>query len=89
MEMKANTMREKVLEEIKSLPEEKLPEILKFIRSFRLGMQRANARPERVTSFAGSWRDMPDEMYDDFINDITKRRQAAFSGRRHRETDIS
>jgi len=89
MERKANTVREKVLEEIKSLPEEKLPEILNFIHSFRLGRQLSNAKADRVTSFAGSWRDLPDEIYNEFINDIAKRRQAAFSRRRNREADIS
>lgn len=89
MEMKANTVRELVLEEIRLLPEEELPAILSFIHSFRSGSQILNKRSNQVMRFAGSWRDLPEETYNEFIGDIAKRRQAAFSRRRDRETDIS
>jgi hypothetical protein len=88
MELNANTVREKVLEEIKLLPEDQLPEILSFIHSFRLRLAHLNAEPDQATSFAGIWRDMPDEIYAEFINDITTRRQTALSRRRNREAGI-
>lgn len=88
MQTDTNTVREKVLEEIKLLPDEKLPAVLNFILSFQLGRQLSNRKPDRVTSFAGSWRDMPEEFYNEFIGEITTRRQIAFSRRRNRETDI-
>lgn len=89
MEMKAITVREKVLEEIKSIPEEKLPEIFDFIHSFRLNTQLSIAKSDQAMSFAGCWQDMPDEVYDEFITEISQRRQAAFSRRRNREAGIS
>ncbi|KAA0230556.1 hypothetical protein EDS67_06530 [candidate division KSB1 bacterium] len=88
MQTDTNTVREKVLEEIKSLPDEKLSAVLNFIHSFQLDRQLVNIRPDHATHFAGSWRDMPEEIYNEFIGEITTRRKTAFSRRRNRETDI-
>jgi len=86
--MKTSTVLDKVLEEVKLIPTEKLPEILDVIHYFRVGLQFSNTRSNRTASFAGCWRDMPDDLYDEFVNEITERRQVAFSRRRDREALI-
>ncbi len=37
--------------------------------------------------YAGSWKDMPEAVYQDFINEVAQRRSQAFSRRQDRETD--
>jgi hypothetical protein len=86
--MKTTRVRKKVLEEIKLIPEEKLPEILNFIHHVRQDVQLSNIKSNRKESFAGCWRDMPDEVYNEFVSEITQRRQAAFSRRRNGESGI-
>ena len=83
--MKTITVLERVLEEIKLIPTEKLPEILDIVHYFRIGLQFSSANSNRTANFAGCWRDMPDDLYSEFVTEITDRRQAAFSWRRDRE----
>jgi len=84
--MNSSTLKPKVLEEINLVPEDKLRQIYDFVHYFRLGleMSRSNAR-QTTMQFAGCWRDMPDEMFTDFLEEITQRRQRAFSRRRSGE----
>ena len=86
--MQAITIFDRVLEEVKLIPKEKLPEFLEVIHSFRAELQSSTTDSNRTDSFAGCWRDMPDDLYNEFTAEITERRQAAFSGRRDRETLI-
>lgn len=83
--MKTITLLDRVLEEVRLIPREKLPEILDIVHYFRVGLQSSRAKSNRATSFAGCWRDMPDDIYSEFVNEITERRKAAFSWRRDRE----
>ena len=76
----------KIFQEIDLIPEDKLPEVYDFLHHFRLGLEAAKARDESVMQFAGSWQDMPDEVFTAFAQDITERRKRAFSGRRSGET---
>ena len=39
----------------------------------------------RILDFAGSWNDMSDEDFDEFLKDIRARREASFSMRQDRE----
>lgn len=86
--MKSSSLREKVVEEVNQIPEEKLAPVLELIHHFRLGLQISKKKAAKATEFAGCWKDMPEEAYRDLIDEITKRRQMAFSGRGNREADI-
>ncbi len=68
------------------IPEEKLPELLDLIHDYRVGLQ----PPENKSAkrYAGCWEDMPDDVYQDFTNEITLRRSQAFSRRRDREAGL-
>ncbi|NIU02102.1 MAG: hypothetical protein GWN01_14700 [Nitrosopumilaceae archaeon] len=87
--MKISSIREKVVKEVNQIPEEKLAQVLDLIHHFRLGLQLSKKKTAKVTDFAGCWKDMPEDVYQDFIRDITQRRHTAFSRRKNRETDIS
>lgn len=83
--MKASMTRDKILKEVERIPEEKLPELLDLIHDYRVGLQPPEGKSE--IKYAGSWKDMPDDVYQDFIDEIAQRRSQAFSRRRDREAD--
>lgn len=77
-------IKSKVLQEIELIPEDKLADLYNFIHYFRLGLERAQVTgPNPILAFAGSWKDMPDELFTDFTAEITQRRRQAFTGRRN------
>lgn len=77
-----------VIEEIRLVPQERLPELYDFIHFFRLGLETVQNEPEEIMRFAGCWQDMADEEFEDFSQEIAARRGNAFSGRLARETII-
>ncbi len=80
-------MKNKVLQEIDLIPEDKLPDLYNFIHYFRLGLEVSRTKDgKRVMAFAGCWADMPDEMFDDSLAEIAERRQRAFKRRRGDES---
>jgi hypothetical protein len=85
--MNASELRTKVLAEIQRIPEEKLAEVYDLIHRFRVESETGfNTVP--MMRFAGCWDDMNQEVYDEFIDEITLRRQQAFSRRQGRETSL-
>lgn len=84
--MEITEIQDKVMEEIKLVPKERLPELYDFIHFFRLGLETAGDDSGEVMRFAGCWRDMTDEEFKEFSDEIAERRKA--SSRRTRETII-
>jgi len=87
--MKATTIRKKLFDEITKIPEEKLPALYDFLYYFRLGLVTETSNPQKTLQLAGSWNDMSDEDFNEFLEDIKSRRRTAFSSRRKREASIS
>ncbi len=88
--MNTTPLRLKVIEEIHAIPEEKLREIYDVIHFFRVGV--ASVKPashNKIMSYARCWDDMPHDMFDSLLHDISARRAEVFSGRTHREALIS
>jgi hypothetical protein len=83
--MTSTQLREKLREEILSIPESRLQEVYDFIHFFRLGLERdePTAVPD-VMRFAGTWEDMKD--FDAFEEELRERRHTAFKSRRNHET---
>ena len=73
--------KEKVLEELSLLPEEKWVEVYDFIHYFRLGLEASQLRKPKIMQFAGIWQDMADDTFDDFLDEIADRRKQAFARR--------
>lgn len=86
--MEESIIRDRVMEEIKLIPENKLLEIYDFIHYFRIGLQKSKGNSEQIMKFAGCWKDMPKEIFNDLLEEIGKRRQQAFSRRRTDEAGI-
>lgn len=83
--MSESIIRERVIEEIRLIPENKLSEIYDFIHYFRVGLQKSKVNIDQIMKFAGCWRDMPDDVFNEFLDDIEQRRKLAFSRRRSGE----
>lgn len=88
--MTSAILRDKVIREINLIPQEKLSEVYNFIHYFRIGTEKETIRTttSSLLSYAGTWKNMKDEVFDDFISDIASRRKRAFAGRRENETSI-
>jgi len=86
--MKVSTMREKLFDEIAKIPDEKVHEIFEFLHYFRLGLGVKASNPQKILQLAGSWKDMSEDDFKDFLNDVTTRRKNAFISRRNRETSV-
>lgn len=52
----------------------------------QVSVQTTGGSPEQSMKFAGAWSDMPDEVFNDFLAEVSQRRKTAFSRRRGRET---
>jgi hypothetical protein len=86
--MNDSDLRTKVLEEIQRVPENQLSELYDLVHSFRLSATFNRTLPQELMQFAGCWSDMSDETYTDWLDDISLRRQQAFSNRQNREASF-
>ena len=83
--MNTSTVRDKIIEEVKLLPERKLAELYRIVHHLRLQSESPSEEIEQIMTFAGSWQDMPEEEFEQFFSDIAERRKASFARRRHLE----
>ena len=83
--MNDSDLRTKILEELEHIPAYQLSELYNLVHSFRLSSESNRTSPQSIMEFAGCWNDFPNEIYTDLLDDISLRRQQAFSQRHHRE----
>ena len=83
--MRTLELHEKVMEEIRLIPENRLSEIYNLIHFFRLGLEAGKKEARQTMRFAGCWQSMADSEYRTFSEEIQNRRRQAFSRRRNRE----
>ncbi len=67
--------RDKLLEEINLIPEDKLEELFYFIHNFRLGLEKAPGNKEQIMKFAGCREDMNEEIFEEFSEEIRERKK--------------
>jgi hypothetical protein len=79
--MEATMLRDKVVEEIKLLPDHKLMEILDLVHYFRVGWQGAEGDVTQIMGLAGSWKDMPEDTFREFSAEIVQRRLSGRAAR--------
>ncbi|MEA5619296.1 hypothetical protein VB711_15820 [Cronbergia sp. UHCC 0137] len=85
--MNNSDLRTKVLEEIQHIPEDQLDDLYQLVHSFLLNTI-SNHVPQNLMKFAGCWNDIPNEIYTEWVEDISVRRQQAFSQRQNREANF-
>jgi len=80
--MSTSIDRARVLQEIDQIPDDRLTEIFNLLHYYRLGIDAERERPLSAMRFAGSWGDLPDDVFESFAREIAERREQAFSRRR-------
>ena len=80
--MELTSEREKVLEEVRQIPDGKLSDLYKLLREFRVGAELSANSGTSAMRFAGCWNEIGDDVFDDFQRDITERRRNASVRRR-------
>jgi hypothetical protein len=78
-------LQDKILAELKQIPEVNLAELYDIIHHFRLRLEREQ-HENPTMKLAGAWVDMPAEQFQSLLEEIGTRRQQAFSRRRADET---
>ncbi|NIM10794.1 MAG: hypothetical protein GTO45_02305 [Candidatus Aminicenantes bacterium] len=82
--MTASELRTRVINEIEFVPDEQLVPLYVFIHYFRLGLEKEQeAGGEDIMEFAGCWKDMADEDFQEFLAEIEQRRHRPFYFRQH------
>jgi len=77
--------RDKLLNEIKLLPNEMLSDVYNFIHSFRLRTEENSIEDnDDIMSFSGGWRDLDNKVFEDLLSDIEERRSESFINRREK-----
>jgi len=86
--MSISHLKAQLLQELQLVPEEQLSELYNLVHSFRLRLNSASTEPQKMMEFAGCWNDLSPETYADFLDDLSQRRQQAFSQRQSREASF-
>ena len=74
--------RDRNFEEIQRIPETKLEVVFDFLHYFRIGLEStASSIVASIQSFAGSWNDMEESDFKDFLEENDRQRHKAL----HRE----
>ena len=79
--MNESTIREKLTDEISRIPIDRLSELYDFVHYFRKGLELDIEKASDPLIFAGSWADMEEKKFRDFLTDIGERRASAESSR--------
>jgi hypothetical protein len=64
-------IRDKILKRIKRIPVEQLTEVEKYLKM----LESQNTKKKKILSYAGSWKDLDDEVFRQFTNELITRRQ--------------
>jgi len=78
-------LQEKILQELEQIPPAKLAELYELIHYYRIGLQQ-DQQQNPTLALAGTWADMPDDVFQSLIGDIGNRRNRAFLHRRKHES---
>ncbi len=81
--MSETVIRNKLLEEISRIPEDQVSDIYNLVHYFRLGLQSKKANPDKILKLSASWKDMSEDDFNEFLNQMRARRKTAFSSRRN------
>lgn len=76
--MNTEEMRERLLDEIKCIPDVRVAEVCDLLHFFRVGLEKAAPREGAAAdlmSFAGSWSDMPEEQFASLAAEWRERRR--------------
>ncbi len=67
-----------ILKEIKNVPVSRLDDLYSFINLLKINTKGSDKNRKKILSFAGSFSDMSQEDYDDFIKESVRTRNDLF-----------
>jgi hypothetical protein len=67
-----------ISEELNDIPVNKLGELHTFINTLKTSTENSEEKRKKILSFAGAFNDMPQNEYDDFVNETKKTRKELF-----------
>lgn len=67
-----------ILKELKNVPVERLEDLYSLIHSLKANTKKSDTTRKKILSFAGSFSDMTQKDYDDFIKETRKTRSNLF-----------
>jgi hypothetical protein len=67
-----------ILKEIKNIPSERLEELYQFVHSLNPKKKSTIALKEKIMSYAGSFSDMSERDYKEFLNETKRTRNELF-----------
>jgi len=68
-----------IINELKEVPVNQLEEVYQLVHSLSRKVDRTESRREKILSFAGSFSDMSNDEYADFLNHIQETRKNLFN----------
>ena len=68
-----------ILKELENVPHNRLEDIYSFIHSLNANTKKPDSNRKKILSFAGSFSDMPEKDYKDFINGTKQTRKDLFN----------
>jgi DNA-directed RNA polymerase subunit F len=68
-----------IIKELQDVPLNRLDELYSIIHSFKEDKRRSASKQKEILSFAGSFKAMTPQEYDDFINELRKTRNDLFN----------
>jgi hypothetical protein len=68
-----------IINELKEVPVNQLEEVYQLVHSLSRKVDRTESRREKILSFAGSFSDMSNDEYADFLNYIQESRKNLFN----------
>lgn len=67
-----------ILRDLKSVPAERLEDVHSFIKSLSIDKGESNVNRTKILSFAGSFTDMDEQVYKDFVSETINTRRSLF-----------
>jgi len=67
-----------ILKELKNVPVDKLEDLYSIIHSLRTNTRKVDKVNQQILSFAGSFDDMPESDYNDFVKHTNQTRENLF-----------
>jgi hypothetical protein len=67
-----------ILKELKNVPVERLEDLYSIIHSLQANTKKSDKRSKEILSFAGTFGDMPENDYNDFLRQVKQTRNDLF-----------
>ncbi len=67
-----------ILKELKNVPIERLEDLYSIIHSLQANKKKSDKRSKKILSFAGTFADMSENYYNDFLGQVKQTRNELF-----------